>query len=79
MLGMSVRINFSRGGKVDILLIFFRLLSMQCKWTYTKNVQCYGNSCIDGFPCKKLAILVSMDVLRLSWQSSEGVTNFVNF
>jgi len=25
------------GGKVDILLIFFRLLAMQRKWTYTKS------------------------------------------
>jgi len=62
---MGVRRNFSGGGKVDIFL------SMQCKWTYTKNVQCYGNSCIHGFPCKKLYaeqmfVLVSMDVLRLS-------------
>ena len=60
-----------QGGKVDISLIFFRLLSMQCKWTYTKKVQCHGNSCIHGFPCKKLYteqmfVLVNMDVLRLS-------------
>jgi len=35
---------FPGGGKVDILLILFTLLAMQRKWTYTKNVQCYGNS-----------------------------------
>jgi len=35
--GKGVRRNFSRGGKIDILLILFRLLAMQGKWTYTKN------------------------------------------
>jgi len=30
---MGVRRNFSRGGNVEILLILFRLLTMQCKWT----------------------------------------------
>jgi len=28
---------FPGGGKVDILLILFRLLTMQHKWTYTKR------------------------------------------
>jgi len=29
-------------------------LAMQGKWTYTKtNVQCFGNSCMQCFPCKK--------------------------
>ena len=28
---------FPGGGKVDILLILFRLLSMQCTWTFTKR------------------------------------------
>ena len=27
---------FQEGGNVDILLILFRFLAMQCKWTYTK-------------------------------------------
>jgi len=49
----DVRRN-SRGGKVDILLIFLRLLAMQGKLTHTKiNVQCYDNSCKQCFPCKK--------------------------
>jgi len=52
--GMGVRRNFSRGSKANILLIFLWLLTMQRKPTYTKNnVQCYGNSCIQCFPCKK--------------------------
>ena len=34
---MGVRRIFSGVGKVDILLIFFRLLAMQGKWTYTKR------------------------------------------
>jgi len=32
---MGVRRNFSRGGKVDILLIFLWLLAMQRKLTYS--------------------------------------------
>ena len=32
---MSVRRNFSRGGNIETLLILFRLLTMQCKWTFT--------------------------------------------
>jgi len=28
---------FHVGGQIDILLIFFRLLAMQRKWTYTKK------------------------------------------
>jgi len=34
---MGVHTNFSKGGKVDILLIFFSLLAMQRKWTNTKK------------------------------------------
>ena len=34
---MGGRRNFSKGGNVDILLIFFRLLTLQCKWTFTKR------------------------------------------
>jgi len=35
---MGVHRNFSRGaGKVDILLILFRLLTMQRKWTDAKR------------------------------------------
>jgi len=35
---MCVRINFSRGGNVEILLILLRLLTMQCKWTFIKRL-----------------------------------------
>ena len=34
---MGVRRNISRGGSIDILLILFRLLTMQCKCTFTKR------------------------------------------
>ena len=37
---MGVRRNFSSGGKVDDLLIFFRLLALQRKWTHTKEKLC---------------------------------------
>jgi len=53
-LSIGVRRNFSRGGdNVDILLMLFRFLSMQCKWTstmrFTHSTQkeiglFYGNS-----------------------------------
>jgi len=33
---MGVRRNFSVGGNVEMLLILFKLLTMQCKWTFTK-------------------------------------------
>jgi len=59
---MGVRRNFSRGGKVDILLVIFKLLTMQCKWTFTKrctlsapqNAQCFGNN------YKKCALLAAI-------------------
>ena len=53
---MGVRRNFSRGCNVNILLIFVRLLTMQCKRKFTKrftfsprlrhkeNAPCYDNS-----------------------------------
>jgi len=34
---MGVRRNFSRGGDLDILLIIFTLLTMQCKCKFTKR------------------------------------------
>jgi len=33
---MGVGRNLSRGGNIDILLIFFKLLTMLWKWTLTK-------------------------------------------
>jgi len=36
-MNMGVRRNFSRGGNVDNLLIVFRLVSMQCKRTFTEH------------------------------------------
>jgi len=27
--------NFSRGGNADILVVIFKLLTLQCKWTFT--------------------------------------------
>jgi len=38
IISMGVRRNFSReGGNVDILLILYRLLTTQCKWTFAKR------------------------------------------
>jgi len=34
---MGVRINFSRGGNVNSLLNFLRLLTMQCRCTFAKH------------------------------------------
>jgi len=33
---VDVSRNYSRGGDVDILLIIFKFLIMQCKWTITR-------------------------------------------
>ena len=35
---MGVRRNFSRSvGNVEILLVLFRLLTVQCEWTFTTH------------------------------------------
>jgi len=61
---------FPGKGKVDILLIFFRLLAMQCRWAYTKKCLRLRQRLHTCFPCKKLHteqmfVLVSKDILRL--------------
>ena len=82
---MGVRRKFSRGGKVDNLLIFFRLLAMQRKWTYTKKMSNdTATVAYSVFPVRKLYteqmfVLVSMDTLRLSYQRSKWITIFVSF
>jgi len=71
---MGVRRSFSRGGgKVDILLIFFRLLVMQRKWAYTRKKMFNVTATVtcSVFLVRKLYseqmfVLVSMDFLRLS-------------
>jgi len=67
---MGVRRNFSRGGKVDILLIFFHL---QRKWTYTKkkmfNVTAtvaYSDLLVRKPYSEQMFLLVSMDFLTVS-------------
>jgi len=66
------------GGKVDILLIFFWLLTMQRKLTYTKkkmsNVTttvAYSALLVRKLYTEQMFVLVSMGILRLSWQSSK--------
>jgi len=78
--------KFSRGGKVDILFIFFWLLAMQRKLTYTKkkmsNVTAtvaYSIFLVRKLCTEQMFVLVSMAILRLSWQSSKWITNFMNF
>jgi len=65
---MGVRRNFSRGSKVDILLICFRLLVMQRKWTHTKNKMfsvtttvAYSVFLVRKFYSEQMLVLVSMD------------------
>jgi len=42
------------GGNVDILLVFFSGCWRRNAYGHIhKNVQCYGKSCIQCFPCKK--------------------------
>ena len=83
---MDVRRKISRRGKVDILLIFFRLLAIHRKWTYTKkkmfNVTAavvYSVFYVRKLYTEQMFVVVSMDMLRLSKQSSEWNINFVNF
>jgi len=70
---MGVRRNVSRRGKFDILLIFFWLLAMQRKLTYTKkkmsNVTAtvaYSVSLVRKLYIEQMFVLVSMDILRLN-------------
>ena len=85
---MGVRRNFSRGGaKVDILLIFLRLLAMQSKWTYTKknrlNVTAtvaYSVFHIRKRYSEQMFVLVSMVFsTALAEFYSKWIANFVNF
>ena len=65
--------NFPRGGKVDVLLICFWLLTMQRKLTYTKkkmsNVTAtvaFSAFFVSKLYTEQMFVLVSMDILRLS-------------
>jgi len=64
---------FQGGGNVDILLVFFRLLVMQRKWTYTKRKMFNVTATVaySVFFARKLYneqmfVVVGMDILRLS-------------
>ena len=64
---------FQGGGKVDILLIFFRLFVMQRKWTYAKKKMlkvtatvAYSVFLVRKLDSEQMIVLVSMDFLRLS-------------
>jgi len=70
---MGVSRNLSKRGKVDILLMFFRLLAMQRKWTNTKtkmsNVTltvAYSVFLVRKVYTEHMFVLVSTDILRLS-------------
>jgi len=72
MLNMGVRRKFSRGGKVDTLHIFLRLLAMQRKWTYTKKQMssvtatvAYSVFLRRKHYSEQMFVLVSMDFFRL--------------
>jgi len=57
---------FPGGGNVDILLIFFRLLTMQCKWTFTKHITLSAQKEFAPFHG-----LVKKNALR--WQQQPGI------
>ena len=70
---MGVHRNVSREGKFDILLIFFWLLAMQRKLTYTKkkmsNVTAtvaYSVFLVRKLYIEQMFVLVSMEILRLN-------------
>jgi len=52
---MGVRRNFSSGGAKSTFCFFFVVVDDATQiYVYKKdNVQCYSNSCIQCFPCKK--------------------------
>jgi len=52
---MGVRRNFSRGGQSRHFAYVFVVVddATQIDVYKRENVQCYGNSCIQFFPCKK--------------------------
>jgi len=52
---MGVRRNFSRGGQSRHFAYLFLVVGDVTQMDVSKkeNVQCYGNSCIQCFPCKK--------------------------
>jgi len=53
--------KFSRESNVDIWLIFFRLLTMQCKWTFTKRF-------ILSTPQRKCRMLRQQSQKCVRWQ-----------
>ena len=70
---MGVRRKISRRGKVDILLIFFRLLAIHRKWTNTKKKMfsvtaavVYSVFFVRKRYTEQMFVVVSMDILRLS-------------
>jgi len=69
---------FQWGGKVDILLIFLWLLTMQRKFMYTKKTMsnvtatvAYSAFLVRKVYTEQLFVLVNMDILRLIYQSSK--------
>jgi len=70
---MDVRRNFSRGGKIHILLIFFWFLAMQREFTCTESkisnvtaTVAYSVLLVRKFYIEQMFVLVSMDTLGLS-------------
>jgi len=68
---MGVRRKFSRQDNVGILLIFFRLLTLQCKWTFTKHFTVSTPQ--RKFPMKARAPFAS--ILKSFWSGALGYTN----
>ena len=63
---MGVRINFSRGSNLDILLILFRLLTMQCKCAFTKGFALSAPK----RNCAVLRVTTTVAKIALSWRSN---------
>jgi len=64
--------KFFQGGQSRHFAYLFKFVgdATQMNVRKNQNVQCYGNTCKQCFPCKKTLqwgnVLVVMDVLRLS-------------
>jgi len=63
---MGVRKNFSMRGNVEILLILFRLLTMQCKRPFTKRLLHFTAS---HKKCTSLAAIAKYIAISLSYKT----------
>jgi len=84
--GMGVRRNFSRGGQSRHFAYVIVVVddAAQIDLYKKENVQCYGNSCIQCFPCEKTLHQANVCFSEHAYFNTELAEfkmnhNFVNF